>query len=445
MRRLPQGFVYGAAAIAAAVPVAGLLAISLASVEARPLALATLAATGLAVAVGAPLIARRSEARLRRFLSSSERRFQELFDEAPVGYHILDVEGKIVQVNRTELEMLGYTREEMIGHGAWEFVDPPEVAMGAITGKLTGTLSPTSNLERTFRRKDGSLIPVSISDALIRDSSGKITGIRTTLEDITERVRTRTQLQEHATALERSNAELQQFAYVASHDLQEPLRMITSYVQLLERRYADRLDDDAREFIAFASDGAARMRRLIQDLLSYSRVTTSGAAPEPVESSSCLDDAQANLRLALDESGTELVVQRPLPRVYADPTQLTQLFQNLISNAIKFNRKDRPRVEVTATLEAGVLTGERLARFTVADNGIGIEERHHERIFQIFQRLHKADDFPGTGIGLALCKKIVERLGGTIEVTENSGGGTVFHFSLPAASAAPAANADPPP
>ncbi len=433
MPRHSQRFVYAAAAIAGGVPVIGLIAVALGTPDARPVALGGLAASALSFAIGLPIIANRAEKSLRNRLRRSERRFQDLFDNAPVGYHELDVEGKIVRVNLTELKMLGYSREEMVGRNAWEFVDPPEVAFGAITSKLAGTTPPTTDLERNFRRKDGSLVPVSIGDALIRDEHGKITGIRTTIEDVTERRRVRLKLQEYTTALERSNAELQQFAYVASHDLQEPLRMITSYVQLLERRYADRLDDDAREFIGFASDGADRMRRLIKDLLSYSRVSTSGNAPEPVESGDALVDATANLQLAIKESAAELEIQRPLPRVFADPTQLTQVFQNLISNAIKFNRNPPPRITITGTLDVGSPDGERFARFTVADNGIGIEEGHRDRIFQIFQRLHTTDDFPGTGIGLAVCKKIVERLGGDMGVSENPDGGTIFHFSLPAA------------
>ncbi len=223
--------------------------------------------------------------------------------------------------------------------------------------------------------------------------------------------------------LRRSNADLEQFAYVASHDLQEPLRMVSSYMQLLSRRYAEHLDEDAQDFIGFAVDGAQRMQMLIDDLLAYSRVGTKGAPLEPTDTEVALHRALSNLEVAVEEAGAT-VTSGSLPRVLGDTGQLVQLFQNLVGNGIKFSGEDRPRVEVEATqIEDGW-------QFCVRDNGIGIEPQYRQRIFQLFQRLHTRDRYPGTGIGLALCKRIVERHGGTVWVESARDKGSAFYFTL---------------
>ncbi|TVQ09601.1 MAG: response regulator [Leptolyngbya sp. DLM2.Bin27] len=223
--------------------------------------------------------------------------------------------------------------------------------------------------------------------------------------------------------LARSNDELQQFAYIASHDLQEPLRMVTSYLQLLERRYQGRLDPDADDFIQFAVDGALRMRTLINDLLTYSRVGTQGQALEPTSCGLAVERAIANLQLAIKDSGA-VITYGDLPQVRADPTQLTQLFQNLIGNAIKFRSADPCRIAIEASQKADDWL------FAIQDNGIGLDLQYAEKIFVIFQRLNNRADYPGTGIGLAVCKKIVERHGGNIWVQSEPGQGTTFYFTL---------------
>ena len=226
-------------------------------------------------------------------------------------------------------------------------------------------------------------------------------------------------------ALQRSNAELEQLAYVASHDMQEPLRMIASYLQLVEQRYQDKLDSDGREFIAYAVDGAKRLQRLINDLLTYSRVGTKAKPFEPVSLDDVVRIALGNLRIAIEESGASVEVG-PLPVVSGDASQLVQLLQNVLGNAIKFRGREAPRVTVQATFAGGEWT------IAVRDNGIGIAPAHFERIFVLFQRLHGHGAYPGTGIGLALCKRIVERHGGRIGVESAQGQGATFHFTLPA-------------
>jgi light-regulated signal transduction histidine kinase (bacteriophytochrome) len=233
-------------------------------------------------------------------------------------------------------------------------------------------------------------------------------------------------LEFQAAELARSNAELEQFAYVASHDLQEPLRMVTSYLQLLEKRFPEHVEPDVREFIGYAVDGASRMKQLIEDLLSYSRAGRAAAAAAPTDSGRALDKAIANLALSIREIEAE-VTHGEMPQVFAESSELTQVFQNLIGNSLKFRGSGPPRVRVEAERRGGEW------QFSVRDNGIGIPTEFRERIFVVFQRLHGPRKYPGTGIGLALCKKIVERNGGRIWVDSQPGKGASFYFTLPVA------------
>lgn len=234
----------------------------------------------------------------------------------------------------------------------------------------------------------------------------------------------RQHLEQSVAELGRSNAELQQFAYVASHDLQEPLRMVSSYTQLLGKRYKGKLDADADDFIAFAVEGAARMQQLIQDLLAYSRISRKGFEREPVSAGTALDHATDNLLIAVKETGAVVTHDR-LPTVMADERQVTRLFQNLLSNAIKFRGQDPPRIHVSAERRNDEWI------FTVQDNGIGIDPQYADRIFIIFQRLHNREEYAGTGIGLAICRKIVERHGGRIWMDSQPGKGATFSFTIP--------------
>jgi PAS domain S-box-containing protein len=282
----------------------------------------------------------------------------------------------------------------------------------------------TFQLEDHALRPDGKDMYVLCRMRVYRDKHGRTFKLLGVTQDITAQKQSEKDFSLKAQELARSNSELEQFAYVASHDLQEPLRMVASYTELLSRRYKGRLDADADEFIGFAVDGASRMKRLIDDLLTYSRVNTKGKQPQPTNSESALQQALSNLSVAIEENQA-VVTWDDLPLVMADEVQLIQLFQNLISNAVKFKTSDTPKVHISAELK----NSEWL--FSVKDNGIGISPEYFNRIFLIFQRLHKKSKYPGTGIGLAVCKRIVERHGGHIWVESELGKGTTFYFTHP--------------
>jgi PAS domain S-box-containing protein len=299
-----------------------------------------------------------------------------------------------------------------------------------VAGEIIGVLDVQSPQRNAFDDNDVMVIETLADQIAIAIENARL--YKELQQELTERVRIEAiraqaekRLEHYAAELERSNRELEQFAYVASHDLQEPLRMVTSYLQLLERRYRGRLDQDADDFITYAVDGASRMRMLINDLLTYSRVSTRAKPFEPTDCSEILNHALSNLRVASEENEATITFDH-LPIVEVDATQLTQVFQNLISNAIKFHRADVPPcIHVSAERQGDEW------RFSVRDNGIGIAPEHSERIFLIFQRLHTREEYPGTGIGLAVCKKIVERHNGRIWVESIPGGGSTFYFTIP--------------
>lgn len=356
----------------------------------------------------------------------AERRFRALLESAPDAIVISDAKGVITLVNSQAEAIFGYPRAELVGlpievllpqryrerheKHRREYASAPRVRPMGVGLTLFG------------RRKDGTEFPVEISLAPLETPEGPV--FMSAIRDASLRRRMESELKQKAHELERSNAELEQFAYVTSHDLQEPLRMVASYVQLLERRYKGKLDPEADEFIHYAADGAMRMQRLIADLLAFSRVGTHVGDLVPVESGAALARAIDNLKAAIDESGA-VVTSAGLPRIRADPTLLTQLLQNLVGNAIKFRGERPPVIAVTATEEDAAW------HFVVRDNGIGIAPEYHERVFVIFQRLHARERYPGTGIGLAICRKIVERHGGRIWVESREGEGAAFHFTIP--------------
>lgn len=291
---------------------------------------------------------------------------------------------------------------------------------------INETITNSNPLDIEYRvlRPDGLQRIVHTRGAVVSSDRGRPMRMVGTVQDVTERREMEETLKAHAEELERSNKELEQFAYVASHDLQEPLRMIASYTQLLARRYKGKLDQDADEFIGYAVDGADRMQRLIQDLLAYSRVQTRGQEFVPLNCEEVLDEVLVILQLAIQESGA-VITHDPLPTLTGDRPQLTQLFFNLIGNAIKFRGDSAPQVHISAKERGNNWI------FSVQDNGIGIDPQYFQRVFVIFQRLHTRDKFPGTGIGLAIAQRIVHRHGGKIWVESKPGEGSTFSFTIP--------------
>jgi PAS domain S-box-containing protein len=360
----------------------------------------------------------------------AEERFRLAVESSPNGMVMVNIRGQIVLVNAECERMFGYSRDELVGRSI-EMLVPERFRHEHGAHRASFTAKPERRLMGAGRdlfgmRKSGTEFPVEIGLNPITTPQGPL--VLCSVVDITERKQAQEVLEARSRELLRSNAELEQFAYVASHDLQEPLRMVASYTSLLAEEYGKVLDDDAKLYIHFAKDGAERMQQLIHDLLSYSRISSRKRAPTPVSSSECLDLALANLRISLEETGC--VVRRvDLPTVLGDRSQIVDLFQNLIANAIKFRRGTPPVIEVTAELELGGV------KFAVRDNGIGMEPQYFDEVFQVFRRLHTKEEYPGTGIGLAICKRIVERVGGRIWVESVLGQGSTFYFTWPAAPA----------
>ena len=354
-------------------------------------------------------------------------KYRALLEAAPDAMVVVNQGGEIVLLNVQAEKQFGYSRDELVGQKVKNII--PEgfaerlIADGTRSAAEALAQQIGTGIELTGRRKDGSEFPIEIMLSPLESTEGIL--VTAAIRDITERKKSEEHLVKTVGELKRSNDELQQFAYVASHDLQEPLRMVASYTQLLAKRYKGRLDSDADEFIAFAVDGCNRMQGLIQDLLAYSRAGTNGKALREVSGEDALQGALTNLRTTIEQSGA-VVTHDSLPAIRTDETQLTQVFQNLVGNAIKYRSAEVPRVHVSATKNGG---NEWI--FSVRDNGLGIDPQYFERIFILFQRLHGRNEFEGTGIGLAICKKILERLGGRIWVESQPEKGSTFYFALP--------------
>jgi PAS domain S-box-containing protein len=362
-----------------------------------------------------------------KHLAQMESRYRGLLEAAPDSMVLVNQDVNIVLVNRQTENVFGYRRAELVGGSAGRLVsDVSLAALLAFTRRAAdGSYQEQSQsgLELEGRRSDGSVFPI---EAMLSPLTTTDEGVLLTvaIRDISTRKQAQALLLQTVEELNRSNEELGQFAYIASHDLQEPLRMVASYTQLLSKRYKGKLDADADEFIAFAVDGANRMQRLIQDLLAYSRVGTKGQELVETSSEEALEHALMNLGGAIEDSGA-VVTHDSLPSVLADEGQLVQLFQNLVGNAIKYQSPGTPRIHVSSARQSRTRW-----LFSVQDNGLGIEAKYFERIFGMFQRLHRREEFEGTGIGLAICKKIVERHGGSLAVESALGHGSTFRFSL---------------
>ncbi|MBD3168928.1 MAG: PAS domain S-box protein [candidate division Zixibacteria bacterium] len=334
------------------------------------------------------------------------------------------LDGEICIWNKGAEWQYGYTKAEIMGKSIMTIVpEDRHLEVKSILDKVIRG-KRVASFETVRRHKDGTLIPVSITVSPIKNNNDEVIGASTICYNLSERFEYEDKLRRVLEKLSQSNRDLEQFAYIASHDLQEPLRAVSGYLQLLSKRYEEELNEKARGFINRSTAAAKRMQDMIRGLLEFSRVSSKARPSKPTDLNEILKNVIDNLELSIIESGADINWEN-MPIITADRVQMTQLFQNLISNSLKFAGQSKPVIKVTANK----LNGD--WRFSVEDNGIGVEENCKERIFDIFHRLHKNSDYPGTGMGLAICKKIVERHGGKIWVESNLGEGSVFSFTLP--------------
>ena len=376
-------------------------------------------------------------------LKEVEEKYRKVFNNANdmIGLNLMEengLPGKFIDINKIGIERLGYTYDEFLNMTPADIIAPDKLSKIS-ENALELSKKGHATFEIIHQSKSGKRIPVEINNHLF-ELDGKKIALAIT-RDITERkkaekalkqsndnlelkVKERTiELEEVITALKHSNEELEQFAHVTSHDLREPLRMITSFLQLLEKRYKDQLDDDAHEFIEFAVDGAKRLDNMINDLLEYSQVKGMVREFVQVDTEKVLDDTLLNLKVSIDKNNA-VITHDPLPKIIGDKEMLIQLFQNLISNSIKYRSDKLPKIHISVIEEGNQYC------FSVKDNGIGISSDHLERIFTIFQRLHTNDEYEGTGIGLAIAQKIVHQFGGQMWAESEKGKGSIFYFTI---------------
>jgi two-component system, LuxR family, sensor kinase FixL len=374
---------------------------------------------------------------LEHRLHESERHFRSWFEDAPIACHEVDRDGVVLCVNQAECELFGFRPEEMLGRPIWDFMasEDREKTKAGLLERISSN-QPLVPLEREYKRRDGSSVVMEIHQKRILDASGNAIGLRTFLLDITQRKRAEQTLSEQADKLARSNSELEQFAYVASHDLQEPLRKIQAFGDRLKTKYDAALGTEGLDYLTRMQNAAARMQALIQDLLSLSRVASNTKPFTAVDLGDVVRVVVSDLEVRAREHNGR-VDAADLPVVFGDRGQLAQLFQNLIGNGLKFQKPgESPVVKVwseaiTPSNGSGADGSGAGWRITVEDNGIGFDEKYRDRIFQIFQRLHGRNEYEGTGIGLAICRKIVERHGGAIAAHSSPGAGAKFVITLP--------------
>jgi PAS domain S-box-containing protein len=337
-----------------------------------------------------------------------------------------DLNGIIKSWNKSAERLFGYTAEEAIGQSVATLLIPnerqdeePEILSKLRRGQRV------DHFETKRKRKDGTLLDISLTISPVKDATGKVTGASKIARDITEHVRNVKELRDANEALKRSNRDLELFAYSASHDLQEPLRMVSAYSEMLRREFGSKLGESGDEYIGYAIQGALRMEQLLKDLRAYTLVTTAGAdSAVEIGADEALDKALSNLGAAIKENSAS-ISRTQLPRVCIAPVELEQVFQNLIANAIRYRRSDVPQVDIACESRGNDFL------FSVKDNGIGIDLQYKEQIFELFKRLHTSAEYPGSGLGLAICQRIVERAGGRIWVESELGQGSTFFFTLP--------------
>ncbi|AFM24588.1 ATP-binding protein [Desulfomonile tiedjei] len=355
-------------------------------------------------------------------LRISEEKYRTLFDDSRDGVFISSRQGELIEANKSLLDMFGYTAEEVIGKNSLQFYSDPgerEKLREAIerTGSVKG-------YEVSFRKKNSTPIDCVLTANVRLNADGAVVGYQGIVRDISDRKRAEETLKRQARELERSNADLEQFAFIASHDLREPLRNVAGCMQLLDKKCKGSLDKDADQLIRYAVESVGKMKSLVQDLLAYSRVNTQGQSFRAVDMQEILDLSVENLRSLIVQKGTKMTYDQ-MPMVMGDPTQLVQLLQNLLGNAVKFSADESSAVHVSARRDGHEWV------FSVKDNGIGIQEKYFEKIFEIFQQLSRKGPFQGTGIGLAIVKKIVERHRGRVWVESEVGVGSTFYFTIP--------------
>jgi len=384
--------------------------------------------SGTATAAGSTVPGVRNTA--EGMLSENEQYLKTIFNSVQTGLIVLNAEThEIIDANPLAVEMVGTDRGNIIGSVCHQFICPAQKGKCPITD-LGQTVDRS---ERVMLRADGtrmpiikSVIPITITDRkYLLESFLDITHLKEVERELVALKEAEEEIKKKTAELARSNLELRQFAYIASHDLQEPLRAISGFTELLQKRYQGQLDERADKYISFITEGSLRMQHMIQDLLIYSRVETQAREFVKTDSKESLDQALANLRVSIQESNA-VITHDPLPEIIADGAQITLIFQNLIGNAIKYHTPNvAPKIHISAQ------KGKNNWQFSVADNGIGIDEKYSDRLFKIFQRLHTRNEYPGTGIGLAICKRIVERHEGTIWVKSIPGEGATFYFTIP--------------
>ncbi len=353
-------------------------------------------------------------------LKQPEELFRLSFYSSPIGIYIVQ-DGCFQLVNHQLTGILKYNEDELVGRPSLSLVHPEDrnAVKEYAVKMLKGERSSAYEFRIITKRAEIKWVMETVAPIFYQRKRATLGN----LIDVTKNKEAEERLKQITAEMQRSNSELEQFAYVISHDLQEPLRMVASYTQLLAKRYRSKLDADADEFISYAVDGAKRMQALLYDLLEYSRVGTRGKPFRLVDCKDIIEQAMANLKVAIEESGAQVSCGN-LHTIIGDEGQLVQLFQNLIGNAIKFRGQKAPQVHISARRRHNVLI------FSVTDNGIGIDPQHNQSIFEIFRRLHTKEEYPGTGMGLAICKKIVERHGGRIWVQSQPEEGSTFHFTI---------------
>ncbi len=367
-------------------------------------------------------IAEREQA--QEAVRQSEQRFRSMVETTSDWIWATDLSGVYTYASPKVKDLLGYDPEEVIGKTPFDLMSPEEAQrMAPVFREIADSKKPFVRLEDTSLHKDGRRVVLESSGVPVFDAAGRFQGYRGVDRDITKPKEDEAKLKRTMAELARSNLDLQQFAYSASHDLQEPLRMLASFLHTLDRQARGRLDENSRRLIDVSLDAARRMQQLIDDLLAYARVGTRGKKFQEVDFNKLVDQVVADLQVTIQATGAEVTHER-LPTVAADPTLMAQLFLNLLGNAIKFHGDRPPRVDVSAEP-----SGRRWV-FSVRDNGIGIDPKYAEQVFEIFERLHPSDQYAGTGIGLAICKRVVQRHGGRIWCESQPGRGSTFHFTI---------------